>query len=88
MVTNLNNKSSEDYKNRIKIDTLDSTFTQKTVADFVNDTLIIFFYILKIPTEFLKSNSEDWDNRPDYQSALSVVRSMKVALTLLKEEWL
>jgi len=33
---------------------------------------------LKIPTEFLKSNPEDWKNRPDYQSALSVVKCMKV----------
>jgi len=33
---------------------------------------------LKIPTEFLKSDPEEWDNMPDYQLGLSVVRSMKV----------
>ena len=78
MVTALSNKSSEDYKNRIKIDIVDLNFTQKTVADFVNHKSIDFFNILKIPTEFLKSDPEDWENMPDYQLGLSVVRNMKV----------
>jgi len=41
---------------------------------------------LKISTEFLKSDPEDWDNRPDYQSALSVVRSMKVVNDFAERE--
>jgi len=78
MVTELSNKSSEDYKNRIKIDIVDLNFTQKTVADFVNHKSIDFFNILKIPTEYLKSDTEEWENMPDYQLGLSVVRNMKV----------
>ncbi|CAI6375203.1 unnamed protein product [Macrosiphum euphorbiae] len=78
MVTALSNKSSEDYKNQIKIDILDVNFTQKTVADFVNHKLINFFNILMIPTEFLKSDPEEWENMPDYQLGPSVVKSMKV----------
>lgn len=42
MVTALSYKNSEDYKNRIKIDTVDLNFTQKTVADFVNHKSINF----------------------------------------------
>ena len=36
---------------------------------------------MKIPTEFLKSDPEEWENMPDYnyQLGLSAVRSMKVA---------
>lgn len=41
---------------------------------------------MKIPTEFLKSDPEDWENRVDYQSALSVVRSMKVVNDFAERE--
>lgn len=84
MVVALNYKSS-DYKNRIKIHTVDSTYTQKTVTDFVNHKPINFFNIMKIPTEFLKSDPEEWKNMPNYQLGWSVVKSMKVVSDFTKK---
>lgn len=74
----LNYKSSEDYKNGIKIDTVDLTFTQKIIADFVNHESINFLNIFKIPSDFLKSDPEEWGNMTNYQSGLSVERVIKV----------
>ncbi|KAE9523800.1 hypothetical protein AGLY_015860 [Aphis glycines] len=80
IVMALNKKSSEDYKNGIKIDPIDLTF-QKIIADFVNHEYINFLNIFKIPTEFLKVDPKEWRNMNNYQPDLSVSIAMNLFIT-------
>jgi len=61
---------------RINLDMSD--VGERSIASFVTSSSLRFFEMLHLPSEFLKSDPQEWDSRPDYQAAAMYVREMKV----------
>lgn len=63
--------------NRIKA-TDEEDWSDKKVEDFVFNSTLEFFKMLKINTDFLKKNPKFWKNDPQYVSAQKIVQNLKV----------
>lgn len=76
MVKALDVVGSENPLKRINLDMSD--VGERSIASFVTSSSLRFFEMLHLPSEFLKSDPQEWDSRPDYQAAAKYVREMKV----------
>src|SRR6218665_2638032 len=76
MVKALDVVGSENPLKRINLDMPD--VGERSIASFVTSSSLKFFQMLHLPSEFLKSDPQEWDSRPDYQAAAKYVREMKV----------
>src|SRR6218665_270955 len=76
MVKALDVAGSENPFKRINLDMSD--VGERSIASFVTSSSLRFFELLHLPSEFLKSDPQEWDSRRDYQVAAKYVREMKV----------
>src|SRR6218665_4067843 len=67
---------SENPLKRINLDMSD--VGERSIASFVTSSSLRFLELLHLPSEFLKSDPQEWDSRHDYQAAAKYVREMKV----------
>lgn len=77
MVKNLSRVGSKLPLNRIKA-TDEEDWSDKKIEDFVFNSTLDFFKMLKINTDFLKKNPKFWKNDPQYVSAQIIVQNLKV----------
>lgn len=76
MIKRLSEVGSPLPLNRIKIDF--SNISEKNIDDFVTNSTLNFFKILKLQTDFLKINPRYWNENEQYLHAKKVVQSLKV----------
>ena len=76
MVKALDVVGSENPPKRINFDV--SAVDGKAIASFVTSSSLRFFEILKLPSDFLRADPQEWESRSDYQTAAKYVRALKV----------